>query len=104
MYAVCVTFHVHPDAVAQFLPRMHQQARDSLSKEVGCHQFDVCMDESNPGKVFLYEIYENQAAFELHSVSDHFLSFASDVADYVVGKEVDTYSTVAIGGELSPDS
>lgn len=100
MFAVCVTFRIRPDAIDLFLPRMHRQARDSLSQEVGCHRFDVCLDSAKPGTVFLYEIYEDKAAFELHSASEHFLSFAEDVANYVVGKDVETFETVAIGGEL----
>lgn len=99
MFAVCVTFHVRQDAMDRFLPRMHQQARDSLAKEAGCHRFDVCLDGSNPSTVFLYEIYEDETAFDLHSASEHFLSFASDVAKYVIGKEVATYDTVSVGGE-----
>lgn len=98
MFAVCVTFHIRPQDIERFLPRMHQQARDSLSKEVGCHRFDVCVDASNPSTVFLYEVYDDQAAFDLHSESEHFLSFASDVSDYVIGKDVMTYEDVAIGG------
>jgi len=97
MYAVCVTFHIRLDAMERFLPRMHQQARDSLSKEAGCFRFDVCTDVANLNSVFLYELYEDRAAFELHNESAHFLSFAADVASFTTGKDVATYESVAVG-------
>ena len=98
MFAVCVTFRVRPDAMDRFLPRMHQQARDSLTLEKGCLRFDVCVDSTAPGSVFLYEVYDDREAFELHSDSSHFKSFASDVDAYVLGKDVVTFDSVAVGG------
>lgn len=97
MYVVCVTFHVIPDALDRFLPRMHQQARDSLDNEDGCHRFDVCYDQKNPNTIFLYEVYESRSAFDLHNVSAHFLSFAADTASLTSGKEVSTFDTVSVG-------
>ena len=97
MYSVCVTFHVIPDALDRFLPRMHQQARDSLENEDGCHRFDVCYDQQDPYTIFLYEIYENRAAFDLHNASAHFLSFAADTAGLTSAKDVSTFDTVLVG-------
>lgn len=97
MYAVCVTFHIRPSASDAFMKRMHQQARDSLENEPGCHRFDVCSSQASPNTVFLYEIYEDADAFALHNESAHFLSFAADVADMTQGKEVSTFETVAVG-------
>ncbi|MBT8414507.1 MAG: antibiotic biosynthesis monooxygenase [Boseongicola sp.] len=97
MYAVCVTFHIRLDAVDQFLTRMHQQARDSLSKEEDCYRFDVCSDVDRPGVVFLYELYKDRNAFDEHSRSDHFLSFNSEVAPLTLEKAVSTFQDVSVG-------
>ena len=98
MYAVCVTFHIHPDAFEKFLKRMYQQAQDSLSKEEGCHRFDVCDDGGQSSVVFLYELYEDRHAFELHCISEHFLAFDAGVAAWTLKKEVSSFESVKIGG------
>ena len=97
MYAVCVTFYIRPDAVDQFLARMHQQARDSLSKEEHCCRFDICSDIGRPGVVFLYELYKNRNAFDAHCRSDHFLSFDAEVAPLTLEKVVTTFQDVSVG-------
>ena len=99
MFAVCVTFHIHPDAFEKFLKRMRQQAQDSLSKEEGCHRFDVCDDGEQSSVVFLYELYADRRAFELHCESEHFLAFDAEVAGWTLKKEVSTFENVKIAGQ-----
>ena len=93
MYLVAVTFQIAPGHVAAFAVRMAQQAADSLTEE-GCQRFDVWQAPGDPGRVFLYEIYDDRAAFELHFASDHFKAFDAEVAPWVLDKVVET-------GELS---
>ncbi|MFC3117869.1 putative quinol monooxygenase [Jhaorihella thermophila] len=91
MYAVCVTFRIAPGRMHEFLPLMREQARASLERESGCHQFDICADPADGEAVFLYEIYENEAAFRLHLDSAHFKTFDAAVAGMVTEKEVRTW-------------
>ncbi|MEM1276626.1 MAG: putative quinol monooxygenase [Pseudomonadota bacterium] len=92
MFAVTVIFEVKPGAMGQFLPRMRQQAADSLAREPGCTQFDVWTDPARPNDVFLYELYTDAAAFDTHLASDHFKSFAADVEAIVADKTLLTYA------------
>lgn len=98
MYAVCVTFHIRPGHTDRFLARMLEQARDSMNREPGCHHFDVCYDSNSPETIFLYELYSDAHAFAEHNASAHFKAFASDVADWVVSKEVTLFDTVHLSG------
>ncbi len=91
MYVVTVKFTLAEGASAAFMPLMHAQAKNSLSLEPECHQFDVCTDPSGPSTVFLYELYRDEAAFQLHLASDHFKQFDAAVADLVVAKQVACY-------------
>lgn len=93
MYAVTVLFRIHPDQIDSFMPLMLKNARTSLRDEPGCFMFDVCRGEP-PEEVFLYELYENRAAFEAHLASTHFKSFDAAVAGMVAGKEIRTYGEV----------
>lgn len=94
MFAVVVTFDVDPAQMGVFLPAMLDNARTSLTTEPGCHQFDVCTDPARPAEVFLYELYTDAAAFDVHLASAHFKAFDAAVAPMIVAKTVRTYHTV----------
>ena len=87
MIAVIVDFELVPGKANEFMPLMHLQAKNSLSRELGCVQFDICTDTSAPDHVFLYEIYENRAAFDDHLASDHFKKFGAAVGDMIAAKK-----------------
>lgn len=91
MFVVCVTFAIKPGAMAQFMPLMARQSRQSRQLEPDCHQFDVCSDGAED-EVFLYEVYSDAAAFDAHLTSQHFVEFDRSVADLVVAKSVKTYT------------
>ncbi|MBM7068366.1 antibiotic biosynthesis monooxygenase [Actibacterium sp. 188UL27-1] len=95
MFAVTVVFQMSPENLEQFMPLMIENARASVETEDGCHQFDVCTDPSRPGDVFLYELYEDAAAFEAHRQTAHYKTFDGAVGSLVLEKSVRTYSTVA---------
>ena len=78
MHVVTVLFRIKSGSEQLFLERVSSQARASLEREAGCLQFDVCVGGNDPTDVFLYELYEDSAAFDLHLQTPHFLSF--DVA------------------------
>lgn len=94
MYAVVVSFVVSRDALGEFMPLMIENASASLRDEEGCHQFDVCTDVSRPGEVFLYELYEDAAAFDAHRSMSHFKTFDTATASMIVSKSVQTFGRV----------
>ena len=53
---------------------MLANAKVSRETEPGCRQFDVCV-EADTGRTFLYELYDDRAAFEAHLASAHFKAF-----------------------------
>lgn len=91
MYAVTVTFDIEPGQIGAFLPLMLDNARASRRDEPGCQQFDVCQEGN---RVFLYEIYDDRAAFEAHMRTRHFKAFDAAVADMVAAKEVAVFGVV----------
>ncbi len=97
MYAVCVTFKIGSDDFDRFLVRMSQQARDSLTLEPGCHRFDVC--HNGQDTVFLYELYSDPDAFQIHVESNHFKDFDQEVQPWIVEKLVSTFENVLVGDE-----
>ncbi|WP_417207273.1 putative quinol monooxygenase [Antarctobacter sp.] len=94
MYAVTVCFEIKPETASAFLDLIRQNARASVRDEPGCHQFDVCTDPDSPGEVFLYELYDDRAAFAAHMTTAHFISFEAASAPFVVAKAVRCYAEV----------
>ena len=88
MYIVTVEFDVDPRFIAPFMRAMLENARNSKVLEAGCRQFDVCVSEENPAKVFLYEVYDDRAAFEAHLASGHYLAFDASMREWVTSKRV----------------
>ena len=88
MLAVCVDFEIDPASLAAFLPLMQKNAAESLANEVGCHQFDIMQDSENPTKIFLYELYDDAAAFETHKQASHYLEFNQLASEMVTAKSV----------------
>lgn len=91
MYVVAVLFEAAPGHEADLLARVRRQAADSLEKEAGCHRFDVAVDPAAPSRIFLYELYDDRAAFDLHLASAHFADFDAQVGPWTASKRVETF-------------
>lgn len=94
MFAVTVTFTIHDGKMEAFLPLIRKNAQASVANEPGCQQFDVCTDPERPNQVFLYELYDDEAAFEAHQEMPHYKATGPAVSGLVADKELRTFSTV----------
>ena len=91
MYLVTVVFEVSQENAQMFSARVQRQAEDSLT-EPGCQRFDVWQAPTDPEKTFLYEIYDDRAAFDAHLASEHFKDFDTEVGPWVLRKTVETWT------------
>ena len=88
MIVVCVEFEIEPGQTDVFMAAARTNAEQSFYQEVGCQQFDVCQDRNSPSFVFLYEVYDDQAAFETHKLTLHYGAFNQAVNGMVVNKSI----------------
>ena len=88
MFVVCVEFEIALQYLDEFLLAIRKNARLSMCDEEGCQQFDICQDQKNPASIFLYEIYDDAAAFELHKAAPHYDAFNEAVDGMVLEKAV----------------
>lgn len=96
-FAITVDFKLKPGAMAAFRALIDRNARDSSRDEPGCQRFDVLLPEGEADRVFLYEIYDDRAAFDAHLNTPHFNSFNRDSHDLVVSKAVAVFELVCEG-------
>lgn len=94
MYVVTVAFDIHPQHFEAFLPLLRENARAAVENEPRCRQFDVCTDPARPASVFLYEVYDDRAAFDAHLASAHFRRFDDVVREMVANKVVRTLQRI----------
>jgi quinol monooxygenase YgiN len=88
VYVVTVEFEAKPEHRDTFREAMVANARASREREHGCRQFDVTEDAGGSESIFLYEVYDDRAAFDVHTASAHFLKFDARVRDWVARKVV----------------
>lgn len=94
MLVVTVNFKAKPDKVEQFREAILYQAKSSRENEVGCQQFDVVQSQEEPSRFFVYEIYEDEAAFEIHKNSDHSAQTKIAVADILDERELTIWNKI----------
>lgn len=98
-YVITVDFRLKPGAMDDFRKLMDANAIASFAEEPGCQRFDVLIPKDQWDRVFLYEIYDDRAAFEAHLRSPHFQSFNSASAPLVQSKQVAEYDLVCEASE-----
>jgi autoinducer 2-degrading protein len=92
-FAITVAFELAEGAFPEFHRLVAENAALSVELEPDCLRFDVLTpaDAAVPTHVFLYEIYRDRAAFDLHLASDHFRQFDQRSRDLVLSKTVAAY-------------
>ena len=87
-FVIIAEFEVKPDKLAQFLELARTDASQSVAREPGCHQFDVTLDREQPNRVVLYEVYDDEAAFNAHLETPHLAAFRAGIDNLVVSRHV----------------
>lgn len=93
-FAITAEFRLKPGSFDAFRPLMLQNADASLRSEPGCRRFDVLIPAGTSDRVFLYEIYDDRAAFEAHLKSMHFQSFDAAVKDMVAERIIHEFTLI----------
>jgi|TARA_B100000809_G_scaffold158069_1_gene155365 autoinducer 2-degrading protein len=86
MYAIFVTVNVHPEHVDAFIAAGPGDAEGSVRDEPGCFRFDIMQDQEIPHRFYLYEVYADEAAFQAHLETPHFLEWKSTVEEMFAGE------------------
>jgi len=93
-FAITVIFELVEGGFPEFRRLVAENAAQSVQLEPDCLRFDVLTpaDATQPTHVFLYEVYRDRAAFDLHLASDHFRQFDQLSRDLVLNKIVASYA------------
>ena len=65
-----------------------------MTHETDCHRFDVSIDAKDGGRVFLYELYTDEAAYQAHRQTPHYHDFSTRITDRVAQKNIKTWQSL----------
>lgn len=76
-YAVVATYEIEPEQIEVFLPLLRAHRERCLRDEPGTLRFDILRPEAN---LMLYEVYEDEAAFQAHRNGSSVARLRADAA------------------------
>jgi len=66
-----VELQAKPEHFEAYRAAMLRHAALSLKEDPGCRQFDLFVPQDAPHTVMVYEVYDDEAAFQGHATSKH---------------------------------
>ena len=85
-FVLVVNLRIKPENVDAFMKKLGENAA-AARKEPGCRQFDVLVDLQDKTKVMLYEVYNDEKAFEAHQQTPHFKNYVADAVPLLAARE-----------------
>jgi autoinducer 2-degrading protein len=96
LYVNAVDIDVVPGKIEDYLAAIKEVGAASIKSEPGCSEFDITVSQKDPNHLFIFEVYENAAAFDAHLKSDHYKKYAAAAKEVVAKREVHPLSSVAM--------
>jgi quinol monooxygenase YgiN len=76
-FAVVATYEIAPEQIGVFLPLLKAHWERCLRDEQGTLRFDILQPDHN---LMLYEVYEDEAAFQAHRNGESVARFMQEAA------------------------
>jgi autoinducer 2-degrading protein len=80
-----VDIKVAPENLDRFLPQLLANAKAARS-EPGCRQFEVLQDPDDKTRLMLFEVYDDQKAFEAHQAGSAFKKYLAEAVPLVASR------------------
>ena len=86
MFTLVVHISINPENVDAFMKKLDDNARAARS-EPGCRQFEVLVDPADRTKIMLFEVYNDEAAFEAHQATPHFKKYLAEAVPMLASRQ-----------------
>jgi autoinducer 2-degrading protein len=73
VYVIIAPVQMKEGHKEEFVEALVDDARGAVNDEPGCLRFDVIQDSSDPNRLWVYEVYRDEAAFQAHLQAPHFI-------------------------------
>jgi (4S)-4-hydroxy-5-phosphonooxypentane-2,3-dione isomerase len=81
-----VNIRIKPENVDAFMSKVIENGRAARA-EPGCQQFEVLVDPNDKTKVMLFEVYDDQKAFEAHQAGAAFKKYLETAVPLLASRE-----------------
>ena len=98
VYINAVDLVVIPSEMPKFLEAIKENGASAV-KEPGCREFNITVLANNPNHVFLYEVYDNEAALNAHRQTEHFKKYQAATANMIADRNVRAMSLIAFNSK-----
>ncbi len=95
LYVNAVDFDVNPDHYTEFMTAAVEDGADSI-KEAGVREFDVMVSQNDPNHVFIFEAFDNAAAWDAHQKSARYAKFITTTMTMVKKYDFRSFSSIAM--------
>ena len=91
MFVLSVEIQIKPENVDAFMKQLDANAKAART-EPGCKQFEVLVDPKDRTKIMLFEVYNDEAAFEAHQATPHFKKYLAEAVPMLASRERSVYT------------
>ena len=85
-FVLAVNLRIKPENIEAFMSGVLANAHEAR-KEPGCRQFDVLVDPKDRTVAMLYEVYQDDKAFDAHQQTAHFKKYLAEAAPLLASRE-----------------
>ncbi len=99
MYVIIAPIQIKEGKKKAFVEEMILDAKGSIENEPECLTFEIIQDPDDSNRIWLYEVYTDEAAFKTHTEAPHFIKWRDAVKDWT---EESPVKTVIGGAKIYP--
>jgi autoinducer 2-degrading protein len=81
-----VNIKIKPENVASFMAKVLENARAARTQP-GCRQFEVLVNPEDKSSIMLFEVYDDQKAFEEHQARPAFKKYVAEAVPLLASRE-----------------
>jgi autoinducer 2-degrading protein len=81
-----VNIKIKPENVDSFMKKVLENGKAARS-EPGCRQFEVLVDPEDKTSIMLFEVYDDQKAFEEHQARAPFKKYVAEAVPLLASRE-----------------
>jgi len=85
-FVLVVKIGIKPENVDKFMAGLLENAR-AARQEPGCRQFEVLVNPADKTQVVLFEVYDDEKAFEAHQQTPHFKKYLAESVPLLASRE-----------------
>ena len=82
MYVIIAPIQIKEGHKEEYIKALLPNAQGAVRDEPGCLRFDVIQDAGDANRIWVYEVYVDEAAFQAHTQSPHFTKMRATAGDW----------------------